>query len=271
MASSFILRFCQNDIGTNLLTQSEYLDDAQRLTGNQPGTARSKLNNKIMRQTALMSAGLAAWIAQNQATDVVDTLTETQIRDLYQLAFNEAFTLRLSAAQVVLPGSMMMWPSTVLPSGWIKRNGVAISRTTYAALFAVLSTTYGAGDGSTTFNVPDDRAIFERGWDDSRGVDVGRVFGSTQASQNLSHNHTGSTDSAGSHSHQDQYAINSFGGNSYGADFKVTSSLVWPNGATSYPTNTSAAGAHSHALTINSSGGTESRPFNRAYMPIIKV
>ena len=58
---------------------------------------------------------------------------------------------------------------------------LAISRTTYAALFAVIGETFGAGDGSTTFNLPDLRGEFIRGWDNSRGVDSGRVFGSAQA------------------------------------------------------------------------------------------
>lgn len=270
MADSFILRFCQNDIGTNLLTQSEYLADAQRLTGNQPGTARSKLNNKIMRQTALMSAGLAAWIAQNQATDVVDTLTETQIRDLYQLAFNEAFTLRLSAAQVVLSGSMMMWPASTPPAGWIKRNGVAISRSTYAALFAVLGTTFGAGDGSTTFNVPDDRASFDRGWDDSRGVDPGRVFGSTQASQNLAHNHTGS---AGTTNIRGTINWRESGPVSASGSFSAADSSTNFDGGGAFTgmRGVNLNADHAHSLVINSSGGSEARPFNRAYLPIIKI
>lgn len=263
MADSFILRFCQNDIGTNLLTQAEYLADAQRLTGNQPGTARSKLVNKMMKQGALVSSAMAAWVAQKQATDVVDTLTEIELRDLYQLALVSVIQAEISAAQVVQPGTMMWWPSTILPSGWIKRNGAAINRTTYAALFSVLGTTFGAGDGSTTFNLMDDRAIFLRGWDDSRGVDVGRVFGSTQASANLSHSHTGSTDAAGSHTHSLSRSIS--GG---GSGAKVSTIIEAIDSGVFV---TDAAGSHSHAITMNSSGGTESRPFNRAYLPIIKI
>jgi phage-related tail fiber protein len=66
------------------------------------------------------------------------------------------------------------------PPGWLKANGAAVSRTTYAALFAAIGTTFGAGDGATTFNVPDLRGEFVRGWDDGRGIDSGRAFGSTQ-------------------------------------------------------------------------------------------
>jgi microcystin-dependent protein len=63
----------------------------------------------------------------------------------------------------------------------LKCNGAAISRATYADLFTVIGTTFGVGNGSTTFNIPDLRGEFVRGWDNSRGIDSGRVFGSSQA------------------------------------------------------------------------------------------
>jgi phage-related tail fiber protein len=56
-----------------------------------------------------------------------------------------------------------------------------VSRTTFAELFSAIGTTHGAGDGSTTFNVPDLRGEFVRGWDHGRGVDSGRGLGSLQA------------------------------------------------------------------------------------------
>ena len=52
-------------------------------------------------------------------------------------------------------GSIQVWPGSTAPEGWLLCNGQAVSRTTYANLFSVLGTTYGQGDGSTTFNVPD--------------------------------------------------------------------------------------------------------------------
>tara|TARA_S200000501_G_scaffold268156_1_gene251891 strand:- start:1720 stop:2544 length:825 start_codon:yes stop_codon:yes gene_type:complete len=66
------------------------------------------------------------------------------------------------------------------PTGWLECNGATISRSTYATLFAAIGTTYGAGDGSSTFVLPDLRATFIRGFDNSRGVDSGRAFGSFQ-------------------------------------------------------------------------------------------
>lgn len=75
------------------------------------------------------------------------------------------------------------------PVGWLKENGAAVSRTTYADLFAVIGTRFGAGNGSTTFNLPDSRALFSRALDDSKGIDVGRANGSTQPQSIQGHSH----------------------------------------------------------------------------------
>ena len=78
------------------------------------------------------------------------------------------------------PGKIDLFAMNTAPSGWLKANGAAISRTAYANLFAVVGTTWGVGDGETTFQLPDFRGEFLRGFDDGRGVDVGRVFGAWQ-------------------------------------------------------------------------------------------
>lgn len=78
-------------------------------------------------------------------------------------------------------GTVIHTAASDAPSGFIKANGALVSRTTYAALFAVIGTTYGAGDGSTTFGIPDLRGEFLRGLDDGRGVDSGRALGSSQS------------------------------------------------------------------------------------------
>jgi len=57
----------------------------------------------------------------------------------------------------ILTGEIKMWGTATAPSGYLLCNGTAVSRTTYAALFAIYSTTFGSGDGSTTFNLPDFR------------------------------------------------------------------------------------------------------------------
>ena len=89
-----------------------------------------------------------------------------------------------------VPASTVIYVAqNTAPTGYVKANGAALSRTTYATLFASIGTTFGVGDGSTTFNVPDLRGDFLRGWDDGRGVDSGRVFGSFQDHQLEEHEH----------------------------------------------------------------------------------
>lgn len=78
-------------------------------------------------------------------------------------------------------GAIAYFAHTTVPFGWLKANGAAVSRTVYANLFALIGTTYGAGDGRTTFNLPDLRGEFIRSWDDGRGIDSGRVFGGVQS------------------------------------------------------------------------------------------
>ena len=77
-------------------------------------------------------------------------------------------------------GSVIHVAMNTAPNGYLKANGAAVSRTTYDKLFTAIGTTYGAGDGSTTFNLPDLRGEFIRSWDDSKGVDAGRAIGSSQ-------------------------------------------------------------------------------------------
>lgn len=60
-------------------------------------------------------------------------------------------------------GSIILWTSNSIPNGWLLCDGSTISRTLYSKLFSILSTTFGSGDGSTTFNLPDFRGVFPKG------------------------------------------------------------------------------------------------------------
>lgn len=62
-----------------------------------------------------------------------------------------------SSSAITDVGTEKLWPFATAPYGWMIENGAAISRTTYADLFRLIGTTYGVGDGSTTFNIPDNR------------------------------------------------------------------------------------------------------------------
>ncbi|ALP62827.1 hypothetical protein AN416_09610 [Paraburkholderia caribensis] len=165
----------------------------------------------------------------------------------------------------------------------VKANGASLSRTAYAALYAKIGTTYGAGDGSTTFNVPDLRAEFIRGLDDGRGVDVGRALGSWQDSLFGYHAHAASSDAQGSHAHGGATA----GVGDHTHPYQVPPAATNPDGQgaadgsswldlTQYTTSTtSPAGAHAHGIaadglhahniTVSGAGGSETRPRNVAF------
>lgn len=78
------------------------------------------------------------------------------------------------------PGTVAHFAASTAPAGWLKCNGAAVSRTAYAALFAAIGTTYGVGDGATTFNLPELRGEFLRALDDGRGIDTGRALATAQ-------------------------------------------------------------------------------------------
>ena len=151
-------------------------------------------------------------------------------------------------------GAVFHFAANAAPTGYLEADGTAVSRTTYAALFAVTGTTFGAGDGSTTFNLPDLRAEFIRGWDDGRGVDVGRVFGSTQADELKEHKHGISVRGTNSsHSHR---------------------SSGTPEGYVAAGASNSIGGAgtpYNDPDAIANTGGTETRPRNVALLACIKT
>ncbi|MFV1850554.1 MAG: phage tail protein [Thalassospira sp.] len=87
-------------------------------------------------------------------------------------------------------GAVSAFAMPTPPEGWLVCDGAAISRTDYADLFAAIGTVWGAGDEISTFNLPDLRGEFVRGFDAGRGVDVDRVFGSCQLDQMQGHIHS---------------------------------------------------------------------------------
>ena len=78
-------------------------------------------------------------------------------------------------ANVIPAGMIMAYGAAAAPTGFLLCNGTAVSRATYAALFAIIGTNFGSGDGSTTFNVPDFRGRFLRGVDGGAGRDPNRA------------------------------------------------------------------------------------------------
>lgn len=107
------------------------------------------------------------------------------------------------AFSFVPAGTILPFGGATAPSGWLLCDGSAVSRTTYAALFANISTAWGYGDNSTTFNLPDMRGRFPRGRDAgiardpdrasrtaaNTGGNTGDNVGSVQSDKTPSHNH----------------------------------------------------------------------------------
>lgn len=146
--------------------------------------------------------------------------------------------LRPSGFDFVPIGAIQMWVSETAPERWLICNGDAVSRTTYQGLFAVIGTTYGAGDTSTTFNLPDLRQRFPLG---KAASGTGSTLGSTGGA--IDHTHSG-----GSHVH----AINSDGGHSHTFSGAVAASPASAFETFELFTSTGADGAsknHAHDVT----------------------
>lgn len=194
---------------------------------------------------------------------------------------------RLDASR---PGRLVLTFGDTAPDGTLKANGAEVSRTAYARLFAKIGTRFGAGNGTTTFNLPDGRAMFFRGLDEGRGVDAGRVLGTQQESQNLSHNHSGSMGEAGWHGHSasadaggnHQHGVNIPGDSWSEQNSNVISvsgrqmhtKTIWVAtewaGHHSHTVSVAGSGTHTHSLTIGWNGGNEARPVNLALLVCIE-
>jgi microcystin-dependent protein len=124
-------------------------------------------------------------MADKTITDL--TLIDAVTDDVNIPGDDSVQTYRLTAAQLkayIRPapvGSVLDYAGSSAPTGYLLCDGSAVSRTTYAALFAIISTTYGTGDGSTTFNVPDLRGRVVVGKDNMGGSAASRITNTTMS------------------------------------------------------------------------------------------
>ena len=196
-----------------------------------------------------------------------------------------------TAIQGVPTGTILVWAGgegNDIPSGYLECDGDHVSSTTYSALAAVCGNTYNDGQTppSGEFFLPDLRGRFVRGWDHGRGLDSGRTRGSGQTSQNKSHTHTVAsstiTNSGGNHSHpirrlrlnQNNGSVNiTLGsGQSYNVGYANSNSgLVSAGNAVQNSGSIGSSINSSLSLTLNSNGGSDSRPTNVAMIYIIKT
>jgi len=211
------------------------------LDGITASTADLNLLDGVTASTADLNLldGVTASTAELNLLDGVPITTDLSYVDGVTSAIQDqidAVNTAVSEVASVPSGTVINVAMQTAPTGYLKADGTAVSRATYAALFAAIGTTFGVGDGATTFNLPDLRGEFVRGFDDGRGVDSGRAFGSAQADEFKSHNHSL------------QYSFSS--GSSQRAD---------------------GGGGLSYSGSTGSTGGTETRPRNIALLACIKV
>lgn len=180
---------------------------------------------------------------------------------------NDAVTVgQLGSLGVPLGGVIDFW-GDVPPTGYLFPYGQAVSREDYADLFAVIGTSAGSGDGSTTFNLPDYRAVVSAGRADMGGTiksllsdfaatTLGAIFGSQShvltTAQMPSHTHSGSTNSAGAHTHP----INLYTSTQEQQLLQASTSRPGLRGTV----NTGSAGAHTHSFTTNAQGSGQAHP-----------
>ena len=229
---------------------------------------------------------------RNEANDGWNTLLETLGIDSQSTGVWETGTsttesivspekVAAAASRHGLPAGTFAWyAGTSSPAGYLETDGSAVSRTTYADLFAAISTTYGVGDGSTTFNLPNTQDEFIRGAGGTQTV------GDTQSGSIESHVHEvdvpeTSTNSSGSHSHgagSSRYFVRSAGTVSSDAINNIGSGATAFQGVQSLTSvlNTASGGSHTHTVDPDpfdsgATGDTETRPQNIAMLGIIKT
>jgi microcystin-dependent protein len=170
------------------MTGSVAADGQTPMTGNL-NLASNKIIN-VVDPTAAQDAATKAY---------VDTVGFTVAPSTAGNVLTSNGTIWTSApSSAVLTGSMQMWPTATAPTGYLLCAGAAVSRVTYATLYALIGTTYGVGDGSTTFNLPDLRGRMPF------GVSGSYALASTGGSADavvVTHTHTATvTDTGHNHS-----------------------------------------------------------------------
>jgi microcystin-dependent protein len=173
----------------------------------------------------------------------------------------------LTGIEGIPTATIVPWSSASVPTGFLECNGQTVSRSTYAALFAIVGTTYGAGDGSSTFGVPDlqdnvavgksnNKALASTGGANNVSItSTGNIGGSTA-------NATLSTAQLASHSHP--------GGGNVGTNAQS----VGPISGNFNPGNTGSTGSgsgHSHNMSANFTGDAVTGAVLQPYLTIIYI
>lgn len=250
-------------------------NDQGRCQVNTPKVSVDAANKGYVDSKDSIEAGVRASTDANLQTQIINisgsyaTLAETQALEA-QVTILESLVMSITGGKLYgggnVPIGSIIGLATSTPPGvdWLFLDGSTLTVTAYPDLFAVIGYTFG-GSGST-FNIPDSRGEFFRGWDAGRGVDIGRIFGSSQSDDFGYHTHSAYAVPAADHAH----VISPTSPNvstttvASGSDTTVDTSTA---GATA----TQPAGAHTHTISISGNGGVETRPRNVAISYFIKA
>ena len=224
------------------------VDDLSGITD--AATARTNLGLGSMATQAASSVTITGGTASLTSMNVVNPIAITSGGTGASTASGARAALGLGDISVVPVGTVLSFAGVLAPDGYLMCAGQAVSRSTYANLFTVIGTTYGSGNGTTTFNVPDLRGRVAAGKDDMNGSAAnritntfdGKLLGNAGGAERhtlsiaelAAHDHTGGTDPAGAHTH--------------------TGTTDTVAGHTHSVTGTAAsAGAHAHTVSISPS------------------
>jgi microcystin-dependent protein len=249
-------------------TSADPIVNVQNSTTGQRGAiqlaSQAVVNAGTDPNTAITPATLAGGIsnylpdATETTRGTVELATQAEVEagiDTDRAITPAAFKASINNLGITNPaGTVITFAGSSAPTGYLKCDGSAVDRTTFAGLFSAIGTVYGIGDGSTTFNLPDLRGEFVRGWDDGRGIDPGRGFATSQNSQNLAHSHN-ITDPG--HVHEISSSDSNVG---VAAGAAAAGEIPSANNSESATTG----------ISINSSGGLEARPRNISLLYCIK-
>jgi len=227
-------------------------------------------------------------VVDSFTANVDKTTNAPSIRAVEELLENYTPSGGASVLETNPIGAILEWPSNTIPTNWLLCNGQAVSRTDYSELFAVIGTTYGAGDGSTTFNVPDRRGNIAIGKNDSdtdfntlgktggakkRTLVLANIPSHSHTFTGTAHTHTlnGHTHSVGAHSHglnSHTHSIPALSGTaaSAGSHSHSVRSLAnaantggnnylreWSKSGDTATNGVGSAGAHTHSVTTTAS------------------
>lgn len=210
----------------------------------------TKLDSNNLQSGAVVEATLGS-ASVTEAKIGTGAVTTTKLGDS---SVTYAKTASDTRAYFVPTGGVLAYGGTSAPAGFLMCDGSAVSRTTYSALFAIIASAHGSGDGSTTFNLPNYQGRFLRGVDGSAGVDPDKASRTAMASGGNTGNNVGSVqaDQVENHTHAMTMRASA---SAFGSDVPTLGS----------------GGSGSSFSTNADGGGNETRPVNAYVYWIIKT